>query len=128
MNRRNTCAADKPFFVIDSGLLNFCDSLNDTFSVHSRLQGMPFTPGSYKPIADDEFAVVIFCTKHEEEKASKLKHELETVQDIKPISINAEDWETSRTIVLLLSKHTQTEEGKNHPRFSCHLSNQVDPS
>ena len=82
------------------------------FPAHSRLQGMPFTPGSYKPIADDEFAVVIFCTKHEQEKALKLKHELETVQDIKPISINAEDWETSRTIILLLSKHTQTQEGK----------------
>ena len=74
---------------------------------------MPFTPGSYQPLAEDEFPVVIFCTEHEKNKALKLKKDLEMVQDIKPVSIQSSDWKKSRTIVLLLSKYTQSDEGFN---------------
>ncbi|XP_065057396.1 uncharacterized protein LOC135685388 [Rhopilema esculentum] len=80
-------------------------------SLSPRLQGMPFTPGWYQPLAEDEFPVVIFCTEHEKNKALKLKKDLETVQDIKPVSIQSSDWKKSRTIVLLLSKYTQSDEG-----------------
>eukprot|EP00794_Sanderia_malayensis_P012900 gene12900-14229_t len=77
-------------------------------SESARPQGMPFTPGSYAPLSSDEFAVVIFCSANEEEKAVKLKQELEAVQEIEPVSLDFNDWKKSRTIVLLLSKHTQS--------------------
>ena len=51
------------------------------------------------------------------EKAEKLKYELETVQEIQPVSLKASDWKKSRTIVLLLSKFTQTDKGIFH--FIC---------
>ena len=37
--------------------------------------------------------------------------ELENVQEIMPVSITSSDWKKSRTIVLLLSKFTQTDRG-----------------
>lgn len=76
------------------------------------MQGIPFTPGSFSPLQSDEFPVVIFCTQHEQKKAEKLRDELENVQEISPVSLKASDWKKSRTIVLLLSKFTQTDSGK----------------